>query len=216
MAFAQRYAPDAAAGVIDFQGFAMFRGPQLEELNAEGREVPSSVRQSVRDSGALFSDLNQWMLKVLLAPELPEPLLSGPRGQYRNARFAVQKTCFGRADRMTYRRRSELCTARVISARRKASFSVGPCRTVSLDLADESRETADRWTYSFRLSRRRSRVRVPSTPPMLSTDGPCAASRGGADPRVPASARASGTASSCPTRSRGGWNTATSGRWAFP
>lgn len=85
MAFAQRYAPDAAAGVIDFEGFAMFRGPQLEELNAEGREVPSSVRQSVRDSGALFSDLNQWMLKVLLAPELPEPLLSGPRGQYRNA-----------------------------------------------------------------------------------------------------------------------------------
>jgi hypothetical protein len=31
MAFAQRYAPDVAAGVIDFQGFAMFRGPHLEE-----------------------------------------------------------------------------------------------------------------------------------------------------------------------------------------
>lgn len=85
MAFAQRYAPDAAAGVIDFEGFAMFRGRQLEELNAEGKGLPSSVRQSVRDSGALFSDLNQWMLKVLLAPELPEPLLSAPRGQYRNA-----------------------------------------------------------------------------------------------------------------------------------
>jgi len=85
MAFAQRYAPDAAAGVIDFDGFAMFRGPQLEELNADGREVPPSVRQSVRASGALFSDLNQWMLKVLLAPELPEPLLSGPRAKFRNA-----------------------------------------------------------------------------------------------------------------------------------
>jgi hypothetical protein len=85
MAFAQRYAPDAAAGVIDFEGFAMFRGPQLEELNAEGKGLPSSMRQSVRDSGALLSDLNQWMLKVLLAPELPEPLLSAPRGQYRNA-----------------------------------------------------------------------------------------------------------------------------------
>lgn len=68
MAFAQRYAPDAAAGVIDFEGSAMFRGPQLEELNAPGKELPSSVRQSVRDSGALFSDLKQWMLKVLLAP----------------------------------------------------------------------------------------------------------------------------------------------------
>jgi hypothetical protein len=85
MAFAQRFAPDAAAGVIDFEGFAMFRGPQLEELNAERKELPSSVRQSVRASGALFSDLNQWMLKVLLAPELPDPLLSAPRGQYRNA-----------------------------------------------------------------------------------------------------------------------------------
>jgi hypothetical protein len=39
----------------------------------------------VRDSGALFSDLNQWMLKVLLAPELPDALLASPRGQYRNA-----------------------------------------------------------------------------------------------------------------------------------
>jgi hypothetical protein len=85
MAFAQRYAPDAAAGVIDFEGFAMFRGPHLEELNAEGKELPVSVRHSVRDSGALFSDLNQWMLKVLLASELPEALLASPRGQYRNA-----------------------------------------------------------------------------------------------------------------------------------
>jgi hypothetical protein len=85
IAFGQRYAPDAAAGVIDFEGFAMFRGPQLEALNAEGKELRSSVRQSLRDSGALFSDLNQWMLKVLLAPELPDSLLASPRGQYRNA-----------------------------------------------------------------------------------------------------------------------------------
>lgn len=85
MSFARRYAPDAAAGVIDFEGLAMFRGPHLEPLNAEGRELPASVRQSVRDAGALFSDLNQWMLKVLLAPELPEALLSAPRGRYRNA-----------------------------------------------------------------------------------------------------------------------------------
>jgi hypothetical protein len=85
MAFAERYAPGTAAGVIDFEGFAMFRGPHLEELNAEGKSLPLSVRQSVRDSGVLFSDLNQWMLKVLLAPELPEALLSAPRGQYRNA-----------------------------------------------------------------------------------------------------------------------------------
>lgn len=85
MAFAERYAPDAAAGVIDFEGFAVFRGPHLEEMNAQGRDLPASVRQSARDSGQFFSDLNQWMLKVLLAPELPDALLSAPRGQYRNA-----------------------------------------------------------------------------------------------------------------------------------
>ena len=89
MAFAQRYAPGAAAGVIDFEGFALFRGPHIEEMNAQGRHlsvsVRQSVRQSVRDSGQFFSDLNQWMLKVLLAPELPDTLLSATRGQYRNA-----------------------------------------------------------------------------------------------------------------------------------
>lgn len=85
MAFAQRYAPDAAAGVIDFEGFALFRGPHLEELNAPGRDIPASMRKSARDSGQFFSDLNQWMLKVLLAPELPDELLASPRGQYRNA-----------------------------------------------------------------------------------------------------------------------------------
>jgi hypothetical protein len=85
MAFAEKYAPDAAAGVIDFEGLALFRGRYLEEMNAQGRHLPASVGQSVRDSGQLFSDLNQWMLKVLLAPELPDELLASPRGQYRNA-----------------------------------------------------------------------------------------------------------------------------------
>jgi hypothetical protein len=33
----------------------------------------------------LFSDLNQWMLKVLLAPRISEEYLSAPRGQYQGA-----------------------------------------------------------------------------------------------------------------------------------
>ncbi|MGH9460839.1 MAG: hypothetical protein ACRD1X_06450 [Vicinamibacteria bacterium] len=85
MKFAEEHAPDAAAGVIDFEGLAMFRGPHLEEMNARGRDLPVSVRRSVRDSGQFFSDLNQWILKVLVAPELPDALLSAPRGEYRNA-----------------------------------------------------------------------------------------------------------------------------------
>jgi hypothetical protein len=33
----------------------------------------------------LFSDLNQWMLKVLLAKDVPDSMLSAPRKQYENA-----------------------------------------------------------------------------------------------------------------------------------
>ena len=82
--FAERYAPDAAAGVIDFEGLRLFRGPHLETLNAEAPKS-SMTPKSRRVSGHLFSDLNQWMLKVLLAPEVPEELLSASREQYRNA-----------------------------------------------------------------------------------------------------------------------------------
>lgn len=83
--FASKYAPDAAAGVIDFSGLRLFRGPHLEGLDSEGDCLPP-LAQSVRGEPAdLFSDLNQWMLKVLLAPELPDNLLLAPRGRYHNA-----------------------------------------------------------------------------------------------------------------------------------
>ena len=83
--FAREYAPDAAAGVIDFGGFRCFRGPHLEGLDAQG-DYPLAVRRPApSESANLLSDLNQWMLKVLLAPELPQHLLSAPRGHYQNA-----------------------------------------------------------------------------------------------------------------------------------
>ena len=83
--FAECYAPDAAAGVIDFEGLRLFRGPHLEGLNAEAFHKSPFAAKATRVSVHLFSDLSQWMLKVLLAPEVPEELLSAPRGQYRNA-----------------------------------------------------------------------------------------------------------------------------------
>ena len=83
--FAERYVPDVAVGVIDFEGLRLFRGPSLEGLNAEAPHKSAFASKSPRHSGHLFSDLNQWMLKVLLAPEVDEELLSAPRGQYRNA-----------------------------------------------------------------------------------------------------------------------------------
>jgi hypothetical protein len=83
--FAEKYVPGAAAGAVDFAGLRQFRGPQLEELNSSGAPVEPQFHRVRSESRNLFSDLNQWMLKVLLAPHLPEHLLSAPRGQYRNA-----------------------------------------------------------------------------------------------------------------------------------
>jgi hypothetical protein len=88
--FADRYVPDdLAVGVFDFQGLAVFRGPGLESLNAQPSESSRSVPR-LREPRPLFSDLNQWMLKVLLANELPDHLLSAPRGHYRNASQLAQ------------------------------------------------------------------------------------------------------------------------------
>lgn len=83
--FAENYVPDVAVGIIDFEGLRIFRGPRLEQFNAEPEYRASIQVVRPRQPGHLFADLNQWMLKVLLAPELPEQLLSAPRGQYRNA-----------------------------------------------------------------------------------------------------------------------------------
>jgi hypothetical protein len=83
--FLEENAPDAAVGVFDREGFRLFVGPGLEGLNAP---APSRVRRQQHvppESAYLFSDLNQWMLKVLLAPLVPTELLRAPRQQYRNA-----------------------------------------------------------------------------------------------------------------------------------
>lgn len=81
--FHRDYAPDVAIGLISEAGGSRFIGPGLEALNVE---VPRSFERGKivkpRRASDLFSDLNQWMLKVLLAPELPESLLHAPRGEY--------------------------------------------------------------------------------------------------------------------------------------
>ena len=82
--FAAEYAPNVAIGVIDLEGFRAFAGPSLDELNAPRADAPARLAPHA-PSVHLFSDGNQWMLKVLLAPRLPEALLAAPRAEYRNA-----------------------------------------------------------------------------------------------------------------------------------
>jgi hypothetical protein len=83
--FVDRYAPNVAMGVIDQLGFQLFRGQGLEVLNREPQHARDRHANQPLVPKNLFSDLNQWLLKVLLAPELPEHLIGGPRGEYRHA-----------------------------------------------------------------------------------------------------------------------------------
>lgn len=83
-AFQQAFAPETAVGLVADGGTRHFLGRGLEELN-HAPEQSTSRRQLAPSSRTadLFSDLNQWMLKVLLAPEVPTQLLNAPRGEYR-------------------------------------------------------------------------------------------------------------------------------------
>lgn len=83
--FVAEFAPNAAAGFIGREGFRYFVGQGLEELNADPPRAARRQKLPSPDSAYMFSDLNQWMLKVLLAPLVPEDLLRAPRGVYRNA-----------------------------------------------------------------------------------------------------------------------------------
>lgn len=86
--FVQQYAPDVAVGLVDMEGFQWFRGPGLDPaMHAPRGRAERRLRVRAKEgAGAhLFSDLNQWMLKVLLAPKIAPDLLHAPRGEYRNA-----------------------------------------------------------------------------------------------------------------------------------
>jgi hypothetical protein len=84
MEFMRERAPEAAIGLLDFEGFRSFAGHGLESLNSP-RRYESSVLAPKGRAPQLFSDLNQWMLKVLLAPRIPEEYLSAPRDEYQGA-----------------------------------------------------------------------------------------------------------------------------------
>lgn len=82
--FVEQYAPHIAIGLISKNGLRYFRGAGLEELNAEPEEPRWYGSAPSNQPVNLFSDLNQWMLKVLLAPEIPENLLQAPRQRYQS------------------------------------------------------------------------------------------------------------------------------------
>ena len=67
--FVREYAPDVAVGILDLEGYRAFAGAGLEALSSRrSRGLPATATAGPRPN--LFSDLNQWMLKVMLAGPL--------------------------------------------------------------------------------------------------------------------------------------------------
>jgi len=86
--YARLVAPGDACGWIDGAGRVELLGEGLEEVRGRPERYAGAVAKHApgRVVHDLFSDLNQWLLKVLLAPGLPPGLLSAPRVPVRNAR----------------------------------------------------------------------------------------------------------------------------------
>ena len=83
--FAESHAPEVGAGVIDAEGLRVFTGHGLERFDARPNRRVRDYVASRPKLPQLFSDLNQWMLKILIGQGLPQPLLSVPKGELRNA-----------------------------------------------------------------------------------------------------------------------------------
>jgi hypothetical protein len=82
--FIRERVPEVAIGLLDLEGLRLFAGQGLESLSS-ARHPQSHLRPPKVRAAQLFSDLNQWMLKVLLAPRIPDAYLSAPRGRYQGA-----------------------------------------------------------------------------------------------------------------------------------
>lgn len=84
--YADRVAPQMVVGLVDAEGLRAFWGHGLEVLNARPSSKEHRAQRKIAGPRLphLFSDLNQWMLKVLLAQSIPVNLLSAPRARYRN------------------------------------------------------------------------------------------------------------------------------------
>jgi len=91
VAFCADFAPGMAVGVIANDRGAYFSGPDLDDLNeAFSPGTLKSSHYAVRSATDMFSDLNQWLLKVLLAPEVPLELLRAPRQRYQTTQELAQ------------------------------------------------------------------------------------------------------------------------------
>lgn len=83
--YVARFSPGQAYGLIDQDGRLQLEGPGLEGIRPVRMPPQEPAPLAQKNPLELFSDLNQWMLKVLLAQSLPSDLLHAPRALFRNA-----------------------------------------------------------------------------------------------------------------------------------
>jgi DNA-binding MarR family transcriptional regulator len=84
--FQQEYAHDVGVGFLDDRGFRVFRAPGLELLNSSPQEIDQRKSPlGEPKSYPIFSDLGQWMLKVILAQHIDPRFLHAPRLRIHNA-----------------------------------------------------------------------------------------------------------------------------------
>ncbi len=81
--FVDAVAPKQSWILLDAEGRVFPHVPSAPELLDVAARLPVTVAAPAAPlrQQSLFTDLNQWMLKVLLAPHLPEQLLTAPRGR---------------------------------------------------------------------------------------------------------------------------------------
>jgi hypothetical protein len=77
-------APDQPFGYVDERGLIRFHGLGLDAVRGEPAKV-APARVAAERPRDLFSDLNQWILKVLAGRKLPPEMLSVPREPVRSA-----------------------------------------------------------------------------------------------------------------------------------
>jgi hypothetical protein len=83
--FMRKFAPGVGWGLLDESGQAVLVVPDLEVEWERAASLPAEGRSAHhRGDRQLFTDLNRWMLKVLLLRNAPEELWGGPRRRPRH------------------------------------------------------------------------------------------------------------------------------------
>ncbi|ATF89207.1 RpiR family transcriptional regulator [Burkholderia gladioli] len=144
--FCANYAADVAVGVASPGGTRYFRGAGLEPMSTDQPiSTPRRVASArIRGGANLFSDLNQWLLKVLFAPQVPAAMLTAPRAGYRTI--------------------SELAKAADVSVMTASRFVAAMHEQGFLDEGGElrvvrRRELAERWKSYYRSTTPEARMR---------------------------------------------------------